>query len=92
VAEEPAFLRGSERRRPSELERPADIVQEGRRHEQVGPKPGMHLGRVATDGRHGNGVLEQPTGVVVVDARARRELSEPRPEALACEKASDESL
>jgi uncharacterized membrane protein len=92
VAEQAALSRRAECRRAAELERPADIVEEGSRHEEVGPKPWMHLGRVTADRCDRNRVLEQPTGVVVVHAGARGQLAQPRSEALVCEKAPDEGL
>ena len=75
MPEQGALCRRSECRRPAELQRPADVVQEGGPDEQVGAKPGMDLRSVTADSRDGDGVLEQAAGVVVVDAGARRQLA-----------------
>ena len=61
----PLLGRRKDRWRP-QLARPADIVDERGRDEQVGPKPWVDLAELATERCDAHGVLEQATGVRVV--------------------------
>ena len=82
VSEQPSFLRGSERRRRAELERPAGVVQHRGRDEQVGAQARVELRQVAADRGHGDGVLQQAARVIVVLTRrggeAPQAVAEPR--------------
>ena len=90
VTEEAALVRGPEDRCTAELERPAGVVQERRRQQEIGAQAWMHLRCVPADGRDGDGVLEEPARVVVVDLRARRQLAEPCAEGLVAQEPPDE--
>src|SRR5919206_3138916 len=76
VAEETALVRLAEDRAAAELERPAGVVEERRREEQVGTEPRMELRRVAAQGRHADRVLEEPARVRVVVLERRREVAQ----------------
>ena len=72
VAEQASLVGRREDGRPAELARPADVVDEGRRDQQVGAQPGMDLRELAAEGRDADRVLEQPAGVGVVAVGRRR--------------------
>lgn len=74
VAKEPALVGRPEGGRTPELDCSAGVVQERRGDKQVGSQPRMDLSGVPADRPHGDGVLEQPAGVVVVHVGARRKL------------------
>ena len=72
VAEQPPFLRGREDRRPPQLARAADVVDERGGEEQVGAEALMDLRELAAERRDSDGVLQQAAGVGVVTDRRRR--------------------
>ena len=72
VAEQASLVGRREDRRPPELARPADVVDERRGEQQVGAQARMDLGELAAERRDADRVLEQPAGVRVVAVRGRR--------------------
>src|ERR671934_2112554 len=76
VAEKATLLRLSEDGPAAELERPADVVQERRREQQVGTEPRVELRRLAAERRHADGVLEQPACVRVMVLEGRGEVAQ----------------
>ena len=66
VAEQPTLVGLPEGRAGGQLRDAADVVQQRRREQQVGAQPRMQLGRLATDRRHANRVLEQAARIGVV--------------------------
>ena len=90
VAQEPPFLRGERERPVVELVHPPDIVQEGRRDQEVGAEPWMELGHVPARRGHGNRVLEKPAGVGVVPVRSGRQDAEPGSERTVTDESVDQ--
>ena len=72
VAEQASLVGGRERRATAELARPADVVQQRGRQQQVGAQPRMQLRGLAAERRDADGVLEQPARVRVVVVGRRR--------------------
>jgi Protein of unknown function (DUF1015) len=77
VAEQPTFVRLPERRPGRELRDPADVVQQRGREQQVGAQPRMELGRLSTDSRDADRVLEQPARIGVMRLRGREAAERP---------------
>ena len=72
VAEQAALVGRRERRPARQLERPARVVDERRREQQLAAQPRMELRRLAAERRDADRVLEQAAGVGVVVVRRRR--------------------
>ena len=73
VAEQPALVRQADLRAVGELARLAEVVDDRRRHEQVGVQPRVQLARLQRERADRDRVLEQPAEVgVMAGARARR--------------------
>ena len=68
MAQQPALVADREFRPVGELARLADVVNERRRHQQVGVQPGMELAQVADQRPDGDRVLQQPAEVGVMPA------------------------
>ena len=66
VSEEPALVGLPERRAPTELADPADVVDKGRGEHEILSEPRMELRGLATQGRDADGVLEEAARVAVV--------------------------
>ena len=92
VPEQPALLRGAEDRAAGQLDGPPDVVEQGRREQEVGTQPRMELSDLAADRRDADGVLEEPAGVPVVSLDRRGELAQPSPEIVVSDEAPDRSL
>ena len=73
MAEQAPFLGRAEGRPAGELDRAADIVQEGAREQQIGSEPRMELRELAADRRDTDGVLEQAARVAVMAVDRRRQ-------------------
>jgi uncharacterized protein DUF1015 len=78
VAEELAFVRGEEQRPAIELAQTAGVVQECGPDEKVAPQSRVELNRVPAQGRHRDGVLEEPAGIGVMRVRCGRQNTETR--------------
>ena len=76
MAEQATLLGRRERGPARELERPADVVHERGREQQLAAQPRMELGGLAAERRDADGVLEQAAGVGVVVVGRRRERGE----------------
>jgi Protein of unknown function (DUF1015) len=76
VAEQAALVGGREGGAGPELERSPDVVEEGGGQQELGAKPRVELGRLATERRDADRVLEQAAGVGVVIVPGRRERRE----------------
>jgi hypothetical protein len=72
VAEQPPLLGGREDRRPVELARPPDVVDERCREQEVGAQAWVDLGELAAERRDADRVLEQTAGIRVVAVGGRR--------------------
>jgi hypothetical protein len=81
VPEQPPFIGRSKGRPSFQLNRPADVVQQRRRQDQIRTQSRVELRGLAAQGRHTDGVLEQPARVGVVCLR-RRQASQRRPQRL----------
>ena len=71
VTEQAPLLRRAKRRPAAELEGAPDVVQQRGGGEEVAAQARMELGRLATERRDPDGVLEQPARVAVVTVRSR---------------------
>ena len=63
VPEQTAFVGLPEGRARGQLGDAADVVQKCRREQQIGTQPRMQLGRLATDRRDADGVLEEAASI-----------------------------
>ena len=90
MAEQPALLADPELRLVGELARLADVVNERRRHQQVGVEPGMELAQLADQRPHGDRVLDEPTQVGVVAAPGARRAAKIRCQRLGEDKPLDD--
>src|SRR4051794_32632463 len=73
MPDQAALLAQSDLGAEPELARLADVVQDRRRHQQVGVEPAVQVARLLRERRDSNRVLQQPTEVgVVTGARAGR--------------------
>ncbi len=73
VPEQPALVRGTEHGPRPQLERPAEVVEDRRRNEEIAAEARVQLRRLAADRRDRHRVLEQSTRVGVMELEARRE-------------------
>ena len=91
MAEQPALVADPELRPVGELARLADVVNERRRHQQVGVEPGMELAQLADQRPHRDRVLEQATEVGVMPAPGARGAAEVAGQRLGEEKPLDDT-
>ena len=72
MAEQPALVGRREGGAASELDRPPDVVEDGRREHELGAEARVELRGLAAQRRHADRVLEEPAGVGVVVVGGRR--------------------
>ena len=92
MSEQAPLLGRREGRSPPELQRPAGVVEDRGGDEQVVPEPRVHLCRLPAERRDRHRVLQQPTGIVVMDSGMGRKLAQPAAESRVVEKPAHQRL
>jgi len=89
VSEQASFVGGLEDGATRQLDRPAGIVEQGGREQEIRSQAGMELRDLPADRRHADRVLEQAAGIAVVAFGRRRQGPQLRTERLVVDEAPD---
>ena len=92
MSEQAPFLGRREGGSAPELQRPAGVVEDRGRNEQIPAEPRVHLRRLPAERRDGHRVLQEPPGVVVMGSGVGRKLAQPAAEPRVGEKSAHERL